>query len=240
MKLSAGRRRSAKETPTWLIVQNWTTFWSDSVFLFQIDNVPRKNIWSPSTTPRPYALIHKPVSPIMSLSQQARIDSMLLDDDEFNYDDNDQDDDQDDDDQESKRDTQEPNTHQHDDDSSASDSDDTGESDKSGGDESEEDPMEGIPSSTQKIVRNNSLNGMGGRSGRGYMKSVLNSEIQRVGGVTGGNSGNSIGIATSTEGAAVYILQRKRDAMNCYLRTCCMRLAGEIMMSSEGDLLLPQ
>lgn len=32
-----------------------------------------------------------------------------------------------------------------------------------------------------------------------------------------------------------FILQRKRDALNCYLRTCCMRLADDIILEEEEE-----
>ena len=37
-------------------------------------------------------------------------------------------------------------------------------------------------------------------------------------------------------GAGLPLCSRRRDALNCYLRTCCMRLAGDIVMGDTGGV----
>lgn len=49
------------------------------------------------------------------------------------------------------------------------------------------------------------------------------------GGGTAAGGGGGEGVPSLVDRAA-FILQRKRDALNCYLRTCCMRLSEEIVM----------
>lgn len=51
-----------------------------------------------------------------------------------------------------------------------------------------------------------------------YLSKILEDEVPGVG----------------ADGRAAYILQRKRDALNCYLRTCCMRLAPDIVVECDG------
>ena len=57
---------------------------------------------------------------------------------------------------------------------------------------------------------------------------IVDSTLKGMGG-GGGGSGQGANLPTMQDRVA-FITERKRDALNCYLRTCCMRLAGDIIM----------
>ena len=153
-----------------------------------------------------------------SLCTRRQIDTMLLDDDEFNYDDEDGINAEDECVRTLKQDMRDRNGR----------GIQTNESDTD--DSNDEDPMDDVPAEMRVAIEDKGLNL---DVSCGHMKNIVSRVIENVGGtpvVPTCEKNSSHSKNTTAEGAAVYILQRKKDALNCYLRTCCMRLGGEIMM----------
>lgn len=60
-----------------------------------------------------------------------------------------------------------------------------------------------------------------------HLRSIIDEGVREAGG------GPQL---PTVQDRVAFIVERRRDALNCYLRTCCMRLAGDIVM---GDMANP-
>jgi hypothetical protein len=75
-----------------------------------------------------------------------------------------------------------------------------------------------------------------------HMRAIINTAFQEAAG--GGSSapappfpqgaqGAQAVVVPSIQDRVAFIVQRRRDALNCYLRTCCMRLSDDIVMGCD-------